>query len=64
VPIIDTPMTIGRGRGKISPEALVAEFWNNLERDRAEIKIGKTKLLSIPNQIIPRLTEQFVSSGL
>jgi uncharacterized oxidoreductase len=63
-PIVDTPMTIGRGRGKISPEALVAEFWTNFERDRYEIKIGKTKLLSILNRMMPKVAEQFMRSGL
>jgi uncharacterized oxidoreductase len=63
-PIVDTPMTAGRGRGKISPEALVAEFWTNFERDRYEIRIGKTKLLVILDRIMPTLAEQFIRSGL
>ncbi len=63
-PIVDTPMTAGRGKGKISPEALVAEFWNNFVRDRYEIQIGKTKLLVMLDRIIPKLAEQFIRSGL
>jgi uncharacterized oxidoreductase len=63
-PIVDTPMTAGRGKGKISPEALVAEFWNNFGRDRYEIQIGKTKLLVMLDRIIPKLAEQFIRSGL
>lgn len=63
-PIVDTPMTAGRGRGKISPETLVAEFWTDFERDRYEIRIGKTKLLVILDRIMPTLAEQFIRSGL
>jgi uncharacterized oxidoreductase len=63
-PIVDTPMTAGRGKGKISPEALVAEFWNNFGRDRYEIQIGKTKLLVMLDRIMPKLAEQFIRSGL
>jgi uncharacterized oxidoreductase len=63
-PIVDTPMTIGRGRGKISPEALAIEFWNSFVKDRYEIQIGKTKLLVILNRIMPALAENFMRSGL
>jgi uncharacterized oxidoreductase len=63
-PIVDTPMTAGLGRGKISPEALVAEFWTDFARDRYEIRIGKTKLLMILDRIMPTLAEQFIRSGL
>jgi short-subunit dehydrogenase involved in D-alanine esterification of teichoic acids len=44
-PVVDTPMTAGRAQPKISPEALVAEFWQNFARDRWESNIGKVKLL-------------------
>jgi uncharacterized oxidoreductase len=63
-PIVDTPMTAGRGKGKISPEVLVAEFWTNFARDRYEMQIGKTKLLVILDRIMPTLAERFIRSGL
>jgi uncharacterized oxidoreductase len=63
-PIVDTPMTAGRGKGKISPEALVAEFWTGFAQDRYEIQIGKTKLLVMLDRIMPKLAEQFIRSGL
>jgi uncharacterized oxidoreductase len=63
-PIVDTPMTIGRGSGKISPEALVTEFWTSFVKNRYEIQIGKTKLLVILNRIMPALAENFMRSGL
>jgi uncharacterized oxidoreductase len=57
-------MTAGRGRGKISPEALVAEFWHDFERDRYEMRIGKTKLLVILDRLMAVLAERFIRSGL
>ncbi|AFY95176.1 SDR family oxidoreductase [Chamaesiphon minutus] len=63
-PIVDTLMTAGRGRGKISPEALVAEFWHNFERDRYEVQVGKTKLLVFLDRLMPTLAERFIRSGL
>jgi uncharacterized oxidoreductase len=63
-PIVDTPMTIGRGRGKISPEALVTEFWSSFVKNRYEIQIGKTKLLVILDRLMPALAEKFMRSGL
>lgn len=63
-PIVDTAMTQGRGRGKISPEALVEEFWHDFCRDRYEMRIGKTKLLFVLQRLMPFLAERIMRSGL
>ncbi|HYW19349.1 MAG TPA: MFS transporter [Nodularia sp. (in: cyanobacteria)] len=63
-PLVDTPMTQGRGKGKISPEALVDEFWNDFTRDRYEIKIGKTKLLFFLQRWFPQVAEKILRPGL
>lgn len=52
-PIVDTAMTKGRGRGKITPEALAEQFWSAYRRDHWEIAIGKVKLLKLMNRIAP-----------
>jgi DHA1 family tetracycline resistance protein-like MFS transporter/uncharacterized oxidoreductase len=44
-PVVDTPMAASRPQPKITPEALVAEFWRNFARDRWESNIGQVKLL-------------------
>lgn len=59
-PIVDTAMTQGRGRGKISPEALVEEFWNKFTQNHYEIPIGKTKLLLVLQRLMPRLAEHII----
>jgi len=63
-PIVDTAMTQGRGRGKITPEALVQEFWRNFSNDRYEMRIGKTKLLFVLQRIMPSLVERIMRPGL
>jgi short-subunit dehydrogenase involved in D-alanine esterification of teichoic acids len=63
-PIVDTAMTRGRGRGKISPEALVEEFWTDFARNRYEIRIGKTKLLFVLQRLMPAIAERIMRPGL
>lgn len=52
-PLVDTPMTHGRGKGKISPDQLVDEFIKNFKSDHFEINIGKTKLLRFLKRLAP-----------
>ncbi len=59
-PLVDTEMTRGRGKGKITPEKLVAEFWGNFVNDKFEIHIGKVKLLYLINKISPRIAEKIM----
>lgn len=63
-PLVDTAMTEGRGKGKISAEALVNEFWRNFKKDNYEIRIGKTKLLFVLQRIIPRVADRIMRPGL
>ncbi len=43
-PLVDTQMTKGRGKGKITPEQLTKEFLKKYKKDKYEISIGKVKL--------------------
>lgn len=63
-PLVDTAMTHGRGRGKISPEALVEEFWRGFSQNRSEMRIGKTKLLFLLQRLLPELAERIMRPGL
>lgn len=62
-PLVDTGMTAGRGRGKISPEQLATEFIKAFEKDRFEVNIGKVRLLKIINRISPFLAEIIMKNG-
>lgn len=53
-PIVDTAMTAGRGKGKISPQRLVDEFIRAFKKNQYEVNIHKVKLLRIINRISPK----------
>ncbi|GAA5024878.1 putative oxidoreductase DltE [Marivirga lumbricoides] len=62
--LIDTPMTSGRGKSKISPEQLTDEFFKNFKKDKVESYIGKTKLLKFINRLSPKLSDSIMKNGL
>lgn len=62
--LIDTEMTKGRGKGKITPEKLTEEFWRSFKKDKFEIQIGKVKLLSLINRVAPPVAEKIMRKGL
>ncbi|MGC9352944.1 MAG: SDR family oxidoreductase [Mariniphaga sp.] len=62
--LVETPMTAGRGKSKISPEQLTDEFFRNFKADKFESYIGKTKLLKFINRISPRLSDKIMKNGL
>jgi len=62
-PLVETAMTSGRGRGKISPSQLADEFWDGFKADRYEMQIGKTKLLALINRLAPSLAEKITRHG-
>lgn len=62
-PLVDTEMTKGRGKGKISPEQLADEFMRAFKKDSYEVNIGKVKLLKIVNRIAPSIAEKIMKKG-
>jgi short-subunit dehydrogenase involved in D-alanine esterification of teichoic acids len=63
-PLVDTAMTEGRGKGKISPDQLTDEFWRNFKKDKYEVLVGKVKLLYWLNRILPKIAERIMREGL
>ncbi|WP_035558441.1 SDR family oxidoreductase [Hymenobacter sp. IS2118] len=59
-PVVDTPMTAGRTQAKISPEALVEEFWRDFTHNRWESNIGKVKLLRLLLRVAPGLAARLM----
>lgn len=53
--LVETEMTKGRGKDKISVDDLVKEFIAGFEKDILEINIGKVKLLRKLNRFMPNL---------
>jgi len=61
--LVDTQMTAGRGKGKITPEQLVDEFIVAFRKNNYEVNIGKVKLLRLINRIFPALAERIMKKG-
>lgn len=62
--LIDTPMTEGRGKNKMSAEELVNEFFENFRNNHFEIYIGKTKLLKFLSRFLPNIADHMMRKGL
>ena len=62
--LVETAMTTGRGKGKISAARLAEEFWQGFQADRYEMLIGKTKLLAAVHRIAPSIAEKVMRRGL
>jgi len=62
-PLVDTPMTEGRGTGKISPEQLVEEFMSKFSRDQFEISIGKARTLRYLRRLSPALADNILKKN-
>lgn len=62
-PLVDTPMTEGRGSGKISPDKLVDEFIVGLQGSRDEINIGKSGLLRFIQRLSPGLADSILKKS-
>lgn len=59
--LVDTDMTRGRGKNKISPKQLVDEFIRGFEHDKYEINIGKVKILRLLQRISPILANSIIN---
>jgi short-subunit dehydrogenase involved in D-alanine esterification of teichoic acids len=61
--VVDTAMTAGRGRAKISPDRLAEEFWGGFQRDRYEMRIGLVRLFALLHRLAPSVVERLVRPG-
>lgn len=60
LPIVDTDMTRGRGKGKISPDQVADEVIKALSKNNYEINVGKVKLLVWINRFAPWLAKRIL----
>lgn len=58
--LVDTDMTHGRGRGKISPDRAAQEVLQGIKRGADEIWIGKTRMLRWINRLSPALAARIL----
>jgi short-subunit dehydrogenase involved in D-alanine esterification of teichoic acids len=62
-PLVDTPMTRGRGKNKMTPEAVADEFMSGFKKNRFQIFIGKAKWLRLIGRIIPILADRILKNA-
>jgi len=58
--LVETEMTQGRGRGKISADRAAAELLTGITRGDTEIWVGKTQFLRVIDRIAPALTARIL----
>lgn len=63
LPLVDTPMTTGRGRGKLSSTEVARQIISGVERSKADIDIGKVSLLRLINRISPSIANRIMQKG-
>ena len=63
LPLVDTDMTRGRGTGKVTPEAAAHAIMEGIVSGRAEVWVGKAKLLRVLRRIAPSLPERILRGG-
>ncbi|MEU5163984.1 SDR family NAD(P)-dependent oxidoreductase [Streptomyces sp. NPDC020875] len=63
LPLVDTDMTAGRGRGKISPAETADAIVDGIRRGRTEIRVGKAALLPALMRVAPSLGYRALRHG-
>lgn len=63
LPLVDTAMTTGRGKAKLSAEQAAADIICGLHSTGPNIDIGKVKLLRLIQRLSPRLAQNIMKAG-
>lgn len=60
--LVDTDMTRGRGRDKISPELVANELLMAMAQDRQDVLVGKTKMLHRIHRLSPTVANRLLKN--
>ena len=60
LPLVDTPMTTGRGRNKLSPKEAAAQIICGVKSEKNEIYVGKARFLPLLMRISPTLVKNML----
>lgn len=63
LPLVDTPMTEGRGTGKLTSASVANQIIGQIRNGRPDLDIGKVKLLRVINRISPALANRIMQTG-
>lgn len=59
-PFVDTDLTAGREGDKVAPEVVAEAFFEGFVNDKAEIRVGKVKLLLGLHRWLPAMARQII----
>jgi short-subunit dehydrogenase involved in D-alanine esterification of teichoic acids len=62
LPLVDTPMTAGRGRGKLSPHSAARAIIAGVAKNQTDIYVGKARWLPLLARLSPSLTAAMMKS--
>lgn len=63
LPLVDTPMTAGRGTGKMAPHAVARLVVRAIKRRTPEVYIGKAAILAAINRLSPILARRVMRAA-
>lgn len=63
LPLVDTAMTSGRGKAKLSAERAAADIIRGFQSSSSNIDVGKVKLLRLIQRLSPRLAQNIMKAG-
>ena len=63
LPLVDTPMTQGRGSGKLSSAYVAERIIHQIETGYPDLDIGKVKLLRAIDRFMPPLARRIMQKG-
>jgi len=63
LPLVDTPMTKGRGKRKMTTEKVSAEIIKGIENLILDHDIGKVKYLRLLNRLLPSLAQKIMKES-
>ncbi|WP_370335106.1 SDR family oxidoreductase [Parvularcula marina] len=61
--LVETDMTAGRGKNKITPERAASEVLDGLQKEKTEIAIAQAALLKVIARIAPGLAERILRNA-
>lgn len=62
-PLVDTAMTAGRGKGKMSSAACARQILQGLDEGQHTIYVGKSKVLRLVQRLSPALAARLLRNG-
>lgn len=63
LPLVDTPMTEGRGQGKIAPKCVAKSIIRGIENNVHTIDVGKVKILRFLHHFLPILSRKIMKGS-